>query len=194
MYRLLIATASAALLAGCNVGSSTYGTGKSQEAQLVSDLASVVSFKKKKPQRIDYSERAKLVKPGSAGSLPAPIEVNEASSAFPGGEQAATPGAKPRIVRRGEDGLSAEDRKFMNWQGPNTKAYREWTRKRVEKAKAAKALATNSSGRRYFTEPPTEYRKAYDSAPTGDVGLTEDSKNFRKKSKGNIFSKLLGRG
>ena len=196
MHRLLIAASSVALLAGCNVGTSTYGTGKSQESQLVSDLASVVSFKKKKPTPIDYSERAALVKPTATGDLPAPIEVDEASSAFPGGAETTAPGDKPRIVRRGEDdGLTAEDRKYMNWQGRNTKAYQEWTRKRVQKAKARKALAASETGgRRYFTEPPAGYRKAYDTAPTGDVGRSEQSKEFRKKSKGNIFSKLLGRG
>lgn len=194
MLRIVIATASLALLAGCNMGSSTYGTGTSQESQLVSDLASVVSFSpKKKRKKIDYSERPELVKAGTGGELPAPIEANEASSAFPGGDGEVAPGTKPRIAR-GDEGLTAEDRKYMNYQGPMTKGYQAWVNKRLAKRRAEKAAAGDNGGRRYFTEPPVEYRKAYDSAPKGDVGMSEDSKDFRKKSKGNVFSKLLGRG
>ena len=198
MKRLILASAAVILVSGCSAGSSTYGTGTSQESQLVSDLASIVSFKKSKTAKIDYEERAKLVKPGSTRDLPAPIETNTSQSAFPGGPEGRRgTGEKPRIVRRGEfdETMTEEDRKFMNWQGPNTKAYREWTQKRVQKVKARKAMVSdNNGGRRYLTEPPNKYRKAYGSAPVGETGLTEDAKEFRKKSKGNIFSRMLGRG
>ena len=200
MQRLILSAAALLLLAGCSVGSSTYGTGKTQESQLVSDLASIVSFKQKKPERIDYSERPALVKPGDTASLPAPIEENSSSSAFPVSPEDArgTDGAKPSIVRNGgfTEELTAEDRKFMNWTGPNTKAYRAWTKRRVAEMKARKAAQSGGQDgkRRYFTEPPNDYRKAYSSAPTGELGMPESSKEFRKKSKGNIFSRLLGRG
>ena len=193
MLRTATAVSAVALLAGCNVGSSTYGTGVSQESQLVSDLASVVSFKQKKKAQIDYSERDKIVKPGRTSELPAPIETNEASAAFPGDSPTVAHGAKPRIDRG--EGLSAEDRKYLNYRGPMTKGYQAWVNKRLAKQREAKAAAGRTNGgRRYFTEPPSEYRRAYESAPKGDVGRTEDSKDFRKKSKGNIFSRLLRRG
>ena len=66
--------ASAVALSGCT-GTSTYGTGKSQERQLFDDITGIVSLGGgKKKERIDYSSRSGLVKPPSRAELPAPAE------------------------------------------------------------------------------------------------------------------------
>ena len=201
MYRFLLA-APLALLAGCNMGSSTYGTGTTQEAQLVADLSSIVSLTpKKKGPAIDYSKRPSLIKTGSK-ELPAPMEASTASSSFPVSPE------QVRAERKAGDAPLAErprktrlteqdkiDRYWSNYDGPNTKAYQAWLQARRERiAKQASATPKTGQERRYLTEPPVTYRKAYESAPAGDVGDTEQTKEFKKKSKGNLFSKLLGRG
>ncbi|MGI9357297.1 MAG: hypothetical protein ACR2PF_19340 [Rhizobiaceae bacterium] len=75
--------ASTALVAGCS-GSNTYGTGVSQESQLISDLAGIVPLgttERKAP--IDYSSRPKLVRaPENDGTLPTPAETSGAQSAY----------------------------------------------------------------------------------------------------------------
>ena len=66
--------ASTTFLAACS-GSNTYGTGVSQEAQLLSDLSGIVALgpaERKKP--IDYSARPKLVRAPADGTLPSPAE------------------------------------------------------------------------------------------------------------------------
>jgi len=75
--------ASTALIAGCT-GSNTYGTGVSQESQLVSDLMGIVPLgETERKEPIDYSSRPKLVRaPATDGSLPAPAETSGAESAY----------------------------------------------------------------------------------------------------------------
>ncbi len=80
---LAVALVSTVGLTGC-VGGSTYGTGVSQEAQLVSDLTGLVSLgqNKEKP-KIDYSARPKLVRAPADGTLPTPAEqAGESESAY----------------------------------------------------------------------------------------------------------------
>jgi len=75
--------ASAALVAGCS-GSNTYGTGVSQESQLMSDLMGIVPLgETERKEPIDYSSRPKLVRaPATDGSLPTPAETSGAESAY----------------------------------------------------------------------------------------------------------------
>ena len=208
MHKPLTALACLSVLVGCG-GTSTYGTGTSQELQLVKDLSGLVSLKRSKPAKIAYEERPSLVRPGRA-DLPPPVETAAAPagdgvSAFPvspeqrRAERRSTKrrGEKPAATSIGgtaEQNLSAEDRKFMNWTGPPTPAYRRWLTKRAKlRPKGQKVIAGNAP-RKYLTQPPAEYRTPYESAPQGEVGETESSKAFKKKSKGNIFSRMLGRG
>ena len=200
-------------LSGCVTGN-TYGTGTTQEMQLVRDVSSLVTLKRAKPPKIDYAERPGLVRPANGASLPAPVEKKAAASsgsvsAFPVSPEERR--ARRRAVLKkggrlpkrsnsvgptvvGEE-LSEEDEKFMNWRGAPTAAYRRWLDKRSRARKTtAKVTRRGDAPRRYLTQPPVEYRKAYESAPQGELGQTESSKAFKKKSKGNIFSRLLGRG
>ena len=207
MLRSFAALVCLSALAGCT-GTSTYGTGTSQEVQLVKDLGGLVSLKRSKQAKIAYDERPGLIRPGQA-DLPPPVETAAAPagdgvSAFPVSPEqrraqrraAAARGEKvaSRSTAAADENLSAEDRKFMNWTGPQTPAYRRWLTKRAKlRPKGQKVLAGNAP-RKYLTQPPAEYRTPYESAPKDQVGEAESSKAFKKKSKGNIFSKLLGRG
>ena len=206
----LLVVAGAVASSGCS-GTSTYGTGTTQEMQLVKDLSGLVSLKRSKPAKIAYEERPGLVRPGQA-TLPPPVETaatasKDGVSAFPvspeqqraqrraaaaRGEKVSGGSAAPTVA--GEK-LSAEDRKFINWSGPQTPAYRRWLSKRARTMKKNKTpVIAGDAPRKYLTQPPAEYRKAYDSAPKDSVGEAESSKAFKKKSKGNIFSRMLGRG
>ncbi|MDD9910398.1 MAG: hypothetical protein OXR62_11990 [Ahrensia sp.] len=108
----VVLVASVSALSGCT-GSSTYGTGVSQEAQLVSDLANIVPLgtsERKEP--IDYSSRPKLVRAPAtaAASLPAPAEtVGASQSAYfptnPEERRLAAGSDKPREFTRRDGGL-----------------------------------------------------------------------------------------
>lgn len=207
MLRPFAALLCLSALAGCT-GTSTYGTGTTQEMQLVKDVTNLVSLKSSKPAKIAYEERPGLVKPGGR-DLPPPVELASAKptdgvSAFPVSPEqqrarrraAAARGEKVAATRAAgaDDNLSDEDRKYMNWSGAPTPGYRRWLSKRARTLRKPKANVRGDGPRKYLTQPPQKYRKPYESAPQGEVGEAESTKEFKKKSKGNIFSKLLGRG
>ena len=73
MQKSLMAVTCLSVLVGCN-GTSTYGTGTSQEMQLVKDLSGLVSLKRSKQAKIAYEERPSLVRPGGK-ELPPPVET-----------------------------------------------------------------------------------------------------------------------
>ena len=208
MLKLAAVLVPLAAVAGCT-GTSTYGTGTSQEMQLVKDISGLVSLKRSKAAKIAYEERPGLIKPGAA-TLPPPVETAAATptgdgvSAFPVSPEQRRAQRRPALERGEkissgntggtEQNLSAEDRKFMNWSGPPTPAYRRWLSKRAKLLPKGQKVIAGDAPRKYLTQPPAEYRTPYDSAPKDQVGEAESSKEFKKKSKGNIFSKLLGRG
>ena len=67
--------AAAALLSGC-MTSPTYGTDKTANAQLMSDVSGILSFRDKKKPPIDYTPRPELVKPAKGDeTLPAPQDT-----------------------------------------------------------------------------------------------------------------------
>lgn len=73
---------SAGLLAGCT-GTSTYGTGVTQEAQLLKDITGIVSLGRSDKPKIDYSSRPGLVKaPAQTAELPPPAETIESDNAY----------------------------------------------------------------------------------------------------------------
>lgn len=73
---------SAGLVAGC-MGGSTYGTGVSQETQLLTDITGIVGLSDDKQTEIDYSSRPGLVKaPKESSELPPPAETVESDSAY----------------------------------------------------------------------------------------------------------------
>lgn len=85
MTTLAAALAATTGLAACS-GGSTYGTGVSQEVQLLQDIGGLASIggSKKKKAPINYSARPDLVQVPANASLPAPVEnVASADPNFP---------------------------------------------------------------------------------------------------------------
>ena len=73
----------AALLASGCTGTSTYGTGVTQEAQLYEDILGLATLAPaKKNKKIDYMARPKLVKPPTVAALPTPVEKTEGQSGY----------------------------------------------------------------------------------------------------------------
>lgn len=95
-----MATLSLAVMAGCT-GTSTYGTGVTQEAQLLKDVTNMValgSSEKKKP--INYQPRPGLIAAPAGAQLPAPLEdANDGEAGyFPQDQEA----VRQRLLRESE--------------------------------------------------------------------------------------------
>lgn len=210
-YALAVSTTLLAL-AGCT-GTSTYGTGKSQELQLLEDIGGIATIgaKKKKP-RIDYMARPKLIKPTTTAALPTPAEsTSDESGYFPTNpeekravllkqiEEAEKNGTelpeevqamrRASIVRPGDPDF---DRSFKNSRKEqeiveNAGANAEKFAKRKAELRGARGAAP----RRYLTEPPSTYRTPEQTAAVGDLG--EKEKDPYQKRKSRFLDILSGR-
>jgi len=193
----------ALVLSGC-VGGTTYGTGVTQEQQLVKDVKGMISFgsANKSKARIDYSARPDLVLPGQTASLPAPQEQESSSSNVDWPESPAQriarirAAAEPADPRSGEVPLSELMRKkegiriatrnpeFKNSDKDGHDAIDNIglnARRNAARLKQQKALTsgTTTLSRRYLTEPPIEYRIPASTAASGDLGISEVEKDRR---------------
>ena len=206
------------MLTGC-VGSSTYGTGKSQGAQLFDDINGIIPLGTSKTRnRIDYSSRPKLVKPSDASKLPEPVLASATSSNanFPEDpevrklrirNEATKAGVRSghvpveELTRKKEGAVYAKRGAPPRFDaGIDTTNDNNSTldlnraknhRRKVIQAKADVGGVRGAAPRRYLTEPPAEYRTPATTAVAGDVGLDEDEKEAGwKKKKGFNWSKL----
>ena len=203
-------------LGACSTGSYTYGTGVSQEQQLVDDLTSI--FTPKKRQRIDYRERPNIVKPKTTVVLANPITDLEASNpAWPESPE-------QRLIRLREQRNSTDPalraeakRQLLEFDQTKRDSFDARQRARLDNLNIQKETAdltpeerrafirryrqnnpNNITGtrRRYLSEPPTEYRQPAQSAAYGDLGLTERQKRecLRTKGRSGLFGSLRNRG
>ena len=183
-------TAAAALaLSGC-VGGTTYGTGVSQEAQLLADVGNLTSLGTgKKRETIDYNARPGLLPPPADGSLPAPASGGTVSTQdnFP-----VDPEQRRANLRNAVDGDPAleEARAEARKRSRNAEEYayhetitsrnygvevgqgaqdRE-TRQEVLRKRAQARAITGPGPRRYLTEPKATYRTPADTASAGELG------------------------
>ena len=201
------AIAMSAIVAGCT-GTSTYGTGKSQEEQLFEDLTSIAMLgSKEKKKRIDYISRPTLVKPQTA-DLPSPLDENSSESAyFPKDpetkraellkrlEEAEKNGEelpeeilalrKASISRKGNRGVVYARGEVVEKYDPGlVKRQRE----EFLKKKAERDGVRGAAPRRWLTEPPSKYRTPEQTAAVGEVGEKEqDPYKAKKEKKFNIF-------
>ncbi|MFD0916139.1 hypothetical protein ACFQ14_06950 [Pseudahrensia aquimaris] len=209
---ILAAPAAALLLSGC-VGTSTYGTGKTQEEQLYDDLLGIAAMSglEKKKEPINYLSRPGLVKPPAVAELPAPAEtVENQAGYFPSDPEArrqqllsdladaeANGGElPPEIVAARRE--SAERAKVL--RRPGAADVRDNDAMTPEERKAAReafladrSLSRGASGtapRKYLTEPPAPYRTPAESAPVGVPGEKEVDPyaKGRKSLFGSIFN------
>ena len=190
---------SAMTLSGC-VGGTTFGTGVSQEKQLLQDIEGMLSLgSKKRKVAIDYSARPGLVLPSQSAALRAPVDEESSTSNVDWPES-----PEQRLARIRGDAEDADPRsgeisveelkrkktsiRVVKGQYDNPEmdrdghaailSLRDGTHK---KAKMLKQKYSYSSGpsRKYLTEPPVEYRIPISSAPIGELGISEAEKEQR---------------
>lgn len=195
-------------LAGCM--GPTYGTGKSQGGQLVSDLDNIVSLGSTNGPRPSYAPRPELVKPKTIGALPPPRESVTAANDpnWPespenrrGRLRAAAPdGDEPLPVgfmTAEKEGMSVERTSGVNAVGRRTEMENSWL---DPKAMVGQRVAANErqratrqgspDQRRYLSEPPLAYRAPAATAPVGVQGDDEEVKERRAKGTTSVGSKL----
>jgi len=194
------------ILSGC-VGGTTYGTGVTQEQQLLNDLEGMVSFgSTKRKSRINYDARPNLVMPAQTATLPNPLEEEATTSNVDWPEspeqrlariRGEAEEADPRSgeisqeeQRRQKTGIRIARGKFENpdldREGASTlDAIETDSSRKVRRAKSQFALSTGAK-RKYLTEPPVEYRTPYESAPVGELGISEAEKENRAEKAAKI--------
>lgn len=200
----------AVVLSGC-VGGTTYGTGVTQEQQLVKDLEGMISLgKANKPKvRIDYSARPDLVLPGQSASLPAPQEQEGSSSNVDWPESPEQRIARIRASAEQADPITGEvplselmrkkeGIRVLTGKFENKNVDRDGheaitniginTRKNAARLERQNSLASGTTirSRKYLTEPPVEYRTPASSAPSGDLGVSEAEKDRRAEKAAKI--------
>ncbi|MEM7301656.1 MAG: hypothetical protein AAF468_11285 [Pseudomonadota bacterium] len=210
VIRIAVLIAAGALVSGC-VGSSTYGTGKTQERQLLEDLNDIIPVGgREKKTRIDYSSRPKLVKPSDPTKLPEPVQTTASTNNanFPEdpearrlrlqGEAVEVEERSGRVpvseLTRKKEGAVYSRHNSARIKNSNIVEQNEHSstlnlsesrkqRKERLKRKAELAGVQGAAPRRYLTEPPREYRTPASTAPAGEVGLDEDEKKAGHKKK-----------
>lgn len=172
----------------------TYGTDKTATAQLFDDLGNIASLgSSNKAEEITYNPRPAIVKPVDTASLPTPqqnvVENNPAwvespeetrarlvAEADAGGYTYRSPLARttsrptspPTTGREGD-----------NTPSIGTAATREQQSRAFREALKIKQGAY-SDRRRYLSDPPLTYRQPAETAPIGDLGEPEKTKERRR--------------
>ncbi|MEX0957441.1 MAG: hypothetical protein WDZ83_19775 [Rhizobiaceae bacterium] len=177
-------------LAGC-VASPTYGTDKTANKQLLEDVTGMLALGPKKGPQIDYKPRPELVTPETTAVLPPPQddvatasnpqwpEANEERLArirAEATENRDSPFYRPNIVNdttAGDTGVTNDDPVLANMS----------SRERHEEIQRRRILARGggSNSRQYLSEPPVDYRRPAETAPTDEVGEAEWKKERRAR-------------
>lgn len=184
------------ILAGC-LGAPTYGTDKTATEQLLDDIGSMASLPTRRTTSINYVPRPDIVRPpqdGAAGDLPPP-QPSLASSENPDwpespeetrkrllaeiDENADRPGFRSPLGGRT---ASFEERdEVMSPRGRDEGLEPRSARRTAAEQRAAYQRARQTeqgtySGRRYLSDPPSEYKQPSETAPIGDLGTPERAK------------------
>src|SRR5262245_25843099 len=197
--------AAAGLASGC-MSSPTYGTDKTANEQLMSDLGGMWSFRDKKKAAVDYTPRPDLVKPVKHdGTLPPPQDnVTTASADWPESpeQRLARVHAEadanvdnpnyqssvvPDITVEQKDNFKKPGQAWRSFEAGNDDT--RTTSDAAKRAEFKKRLQETQQGdpnkRKFLSEPPTDYRQAYADAPQGELGEDEYRKERRLKSLAN---------
>jgi hypothetical protein len=189
--------AAAGLTSGC-MNSPTYGTDKTANSQLMSDLGGILSFSAKRKQAIEYAPRPELVKPAKGDeALPPPQESIAANN--PNWPES----PEQRLARvRADADANVDNPNYsspiipdmttaktgINHSGPyraEENGIRDVSKVAAERAEYERRLKENRQGnsttRKYLSEPPVEYRQASADAPVGELGEDEFKKERRLK-------------
>ncbi len=198
--------ASVAILAGCT-GGTTYGTGSSHEAATLKGLSKVFSLKSEQ-NKVDYQSRPDLVMPANKSVLPVPVSQQVAISNEQWPEtpeqrissvRAAAPepdwrtGDLPTEYLNSKKKGIAVTRVDTETRRPVWAKEEQWledTRNDAngisesKKAQQLKDQISFSKGaqRKFLTEPPVEYRTPAQTAESGDLGISEEELDARRKA------------
>lgn len=195
--------ASSLIASGC-MSSPTYGTDKTANEQLLSDVTNMVSLAPKRKAAIDYKPRPDLVRPtpGEQLALPAPQETAANAQTNPdwpeSPEQRRARLNKEITENRDKPGFSSpvvademldDSQAYGKGLGVSDRANNgghvaagEAKRQRAEVQRKLKENRQGSeTSRKYLSEPPLEYREAAASAPQDELGDDESVKERAAK-------------
>jgi hypothetical protein len=164
----LSASCAAVFLAGC-MSSPTYGTDKTANQQLISDVSGILTLGPKDTQQIAYTPRGELVRPSTTTVLPEPQQelASSENSAWP-----ESPEERRRRIRAEADASGTAHPQVV----AGTNAQRVELQRRIRENNQGEA-----SNRRYLSEPPLTYRQPSANAPAGEVGEDEWKKERAAK-------------
>ncbi|MBX3531425.1 MAG: hypothetical protein KF849_12510 [Rhizobiaceae bacterium] len=190
-----LAGASALALGGC-MGSPTYGTNKTANAQLISDLSGALSLGlgDSKRNEIEYQPRPELVKPQTTAVLPPPQDSVTASTAAGWPESPEQRMARIRREATENQDNPAYRSPVVNDIAPTETAALTPGQQREEFRRMRRESAGSATERRVLSEPPLEYRVPADTAPMGDLGVSEDKKERQAKRDAKNKRKSSNRG
>lgn len=170
------ATAVPVILSGC-LGGPTYGTGTSQNAQLLQDITSIASIGSPgKPQKTEYNPRPDIIEPPEGVSLPQP-QQSLATKDNPAWLES------PEETRARLRETASVNRDNKPYTSPLASPDDNVSQEQWEKFREAKANARGAySDRRTLSDPPMAYREPAETAPVGELGETEYDKEKRREA------------
>jgi len=205
---VLLVSSSALALAGCS--GNTYGTGKTQQEMLFSDLNGIIPVgTTKKKERINYASRPKLVPPPTTAALQPPAEKSQSQDAFfpvnPEDARVARRKAIDEATANGQDlraaGLAPQRRTSTFGTASQRVVYQDKDTPGVpdplttgdgamtSQERLARMRQISGTGglgtapRKYLTQPPVEYRTPAETAPVGQTGVEVIEKKGHRTSK-----------
>lgn len=188
-------------VSGC-MSSPTYGTDKTANEQLFTDVSNIASLAPQRKAAIDYKPRPDLVRPASTKDLSLPPPQDSVASVdnpdwVESPEQRRARLSEEIVENRDKPGFRSpvvddeaiENRTFNTNRTArgnaddgghvdplNRVAAREEVRKRIQENRQGSATT-----RKYLSEPPLTYRQAAESAPQDDIGEDESVKERAAK-------------
>lgn len=162
-------------LGGC-LASPTYGTNKTSSEQLVDDLSSIASLKTQNGADIEYKPRPDLVQPPAGASLPEPqLSVVKNEQIWPESPEE----IRDRLVAEAD----ASGGHNSALTGPNRAGQRLTAKQQREAYIEARKLQQGQyKERRFLSDPPAGYKDPAATAPVGELGETEKTKERLAKA------------
>lgn len=177
----------------------TYGTDKTSTVQLMDDLGNIASIgQTRKGEGIEYIPRPAIVKPTDTANLPAPqqnlaennpdwVESPEQTRARLIAEADANSdgtGYSSPLAKRVSKSGPAVQTVGGAADGPPTQRDTVQSNKERQAYNNARKIQQGaySDRRRYLSDPPLTYRQPADTAPVGELGEDERTKERRRIS------------
>lgn len=194
--------AAAALLCGC-MSSPTYGTDKTANSQLMSDMGGILSIRPKTHAAIEYAPRPELVKPAKGDENLPPPQDNVATASNPDWPE--SPEARrarlhveadanvdnpnyispivPDVSVASDDGKSFKKtgQAWHSFESDIESSSASAARAAEVKKRIVETQQGSPTTRKFLSEPPIDYRQAAADAPVGEVGEDESRKERRLK-------------